>query len=482
MMRLGQWAVLLLALASSLAAQTETPSKPTLVLHHVTVIDGTGAPPLTNRTVLIAGNRILAITRTGKASLADGVQQVDGTGKFLIPGLWDMHVHLAGVSADPRWSRDTLLPLLIANGITGARDMGGDLDALTAWKKEIAAGKLLGPHLVVSGPMLYGGRQAGPDVRPVHDAAEARAAVDDLAAHGADFIKTLSRLSKEIFLAVAEESRAEHLPLAGHVPEALGAAGASSAGMTSIEHIFYSNLSLDCSSEETELRAKLLEAAGKHDAAGYNAALDRALETFSEEKAGGLWKTLLRNGTWVVPTLAAMFNNAHLDKASADNPGYAYLPGKLAAEWKPEQLAKENPPDRLRSFARQFENDKKILASMHRAGVRVMAGSDSLDIYHFPGASLHQELALLVEAGYTPLEALQAATRNPADFLGREKDLGSITQGKIADLVLLDANPLENIGNTRRIAAVVLGGKYLSRVDLDGLLAAARAAAKAAGN
>lgn len=248
--------------------------------------------------------------------------------------------------------------------------------------------------------------------------------------------------------------------------------------MKSIEHIFYSNLILDCSSREAKLREKLAAARAARDQAAAIAARDEAVATFSKDKAEALWQTFLRNKTWVVPTLAAMESSSRLDRVSADDPGLAYIPKNLAAEWNPEKLIKNNPPAILQFFARQFDNDRKLAGEMHRAGVPMLAGSDSLDPYNFPGPSLHRELALLVEAGFTPLQAIQAATKAPAEFFGQLAQRGTVEKGKAADLLLLDANPLDNIANTRRIAAVILGGKYYSRADLDGLLSQARAAAQ----
>jgi imidazolonepropionase-like amidohydrolase len=463
--------------AVALLAKEKTPRSHLLVIRHVTVIDATGAAPKPDVTIAIEDGRIANISKyvpKGKGGAID----VDGTGKYLIPGLWDMHVHLAGVSADPKWSKNSLLPLLVASGVTGARDMGGDLDALLEWKKQIAEGALLAPHLVVAGPMLELARQGGPDVAIVHTPEDGRKTVDELALRGADFIKTLSRLSRESFFAIAEEARTRSLPLAGHVPFALTALEASAAGMNSIEHIYYSGLALDCSSRESELREKLSMARAARDSKAVQAALDEAVASFSKEKADALWRTLIHNHTWMVPTLAAMEAASHLDKVSPDDPGLAFVPKSLVAEWSPENLRKSNPPAVLQFLGRQFENNMRLAGEMHRAGVKMLAGSDSLDTYFFPGASLHPELALLVEAGFTPMEALQAATRGPAEFLSQLQQRGTVEKGKAADLVLLAANPLENIDNTRRIAGVILDGRYFSGADLEKMFAEARVAAQ----
>ncbi len=252
-----------------------------LALTHVTVIDGTGAEPLSDRTVLITGDRIMSITT---ATPPPGARVIDGRGKYLIPGLCDMHVHIAGVAADPKWSKATLLPLLVANGITTVRDMGGDLGASQEWRKEIAAGKLVGPRIFAPGPMLDGGKAQPPDLLAVATPNEGRAAVRDLQAKGADFIKVLSRLDRESYFAIADEAKKQSLSFVGHVPNALSAVEAAEAGQKSIEHIFYSNLTFDCSAREDELRQKSAEARAKRDSAGAGAARDEANASFSPEK------------------------------------------------------------------------------------------------------------------------------------------------------------------------------------------------------
>lgn len=449
---------------------TQTPSE-VLALTHVTVVNVTTATSQSDRTVVIAGDRI---TRIDQAPPPNGARVIDGRGKFLIPGLCDMHVHLAGVTADPKWSKATLLPLLIANGITTVRDMGGDLAALQSWRKDIAAGKLIGPRIYCPGPMLDGGKSQPPDLLAVATPNEARAAVRDLQAKRADFVKVLSRLDRETYFAIADESKKQGMTFVGHVPHALQAREVSEAGQKSIEHIFYSNLTFDCSAREDELRRKATEARAKKDSAGAAAARDEANASFSPEKAAALAKTMVRNKTWLVPTLVAIRAIAQQREAARSNPPeLAYLPPALRAKWAPNEIEKEVSPQVAQWYSAQFQTDLKITRALHQAGVQMLAGSDSLDPLNFPGPSLHVELSLLVEVGFTPMQALQAATSKPAEFFGT-RDWGTIAPGRIADLVLLEANPLEDIRNSRRISAVVVGGKLHDRAALDQLLAEAR--------
>ncbi|MEO8043899.1 MAG: amidohydrolase family protein, partial [Spartobacteria bacterium] len=280
------------------------------------------------------------------------------------------------------------------------------------------------------------------------------------------------------YFAIADESKKQGMTFVGHVPNTLNAREVSKAGQKSIEHIFYSNLTFDCSAREDELRKKSAEARARRDSAGAAAARDEANASFSPEKAATLGKTMVRNKTWLVPTLVAIRAIAQQRETARSNPPeLAYLPFALRTKWSPNEIEKEVSPEVAEWYSAQFQNDLKITRALHETGVKMLAGSDSLDPLNFPGLSLHEELSLLVDAGFTPMQALQAATANPAEFIGT-KDWGTIAPGRIADLVLLEANPLEDIRNSRKISALILGGKFLDRAALDQLLAGARAAVR----
>jgi imidazolonepropionase-like amidohydrolase len=464
------WRALTILFVPLVCAAAPPPSSPArLALIHVTVIDATSVAPRPDQTVLIEEGRITAVGASASVKVPKDAQAVDATGKFLIPGLWDMHVHLAGVNADPSWSKQVLLPLLIANGITGVRDMGGDLEALLAWKRDIESGALIGPHIYAAGPWLAGRGKKSPEQYPVANAVEARAAVDELKKRGADFIKIITLPSREAFFAVADEAKKQNISFVGHLPFEIGAAEASDAGMHSIEHLLYSAFALSLSSNEKELRGRLIEAEKNGDSAAWEKISLEAEASYSAEKAAALFRTLKKNGTWITPTLASLDITAHPETWKADDPLLAFVPPKLAKEWR---LSIDDAEMKTRAawLARQAAGDWKITGELHRAGVRLLVGSDSLDPFVFPGESLHQELAELVRAGFTTREALQAATQGAAQFLGREQEFGTVEAGKAADLVLLSANPLENIGNTRKIVAVVRNGKYFDRAALAAML------------
>jgi imidazolonepropionase-like amidohydrolase len=452
-----------------------------IVIVHVTVIDATAGSPRTDQTVVIDSQRIVEVSSPGRApsghtKVPKGARIIDGHGKFLIPGLWDMHVHIAGLNADPVWSKQVLLPLLVANGITGVRDMGGDLDALLAWRREIESGTLLGPHIVACGPFLVGSGKKTAEQYPVANMEEARGAVRDLKRRGADFVKIISLPSKDVFFAVADEAKKQGIPFAGHLPFQVSAIEASNAGIRSIEHLLYSAFSLSFSSKEEDLRMRLIAAEEKGDSVAWEQIAHQSDATYDKDKAAELFQTLKRNGTWVTPTLASLDITAHPEEWSADDPQLAFMPSALAQQWR-DLFHDAKMKERAAWLARQSANDWRLTGELHQAGIRLLVGSDSLDPFVFTGESLHRELAEMVRAGLKPAEALEAATKGAADFVGRSSDFGTIEVGKRADLVLLDGSPLENIANTQRIAGVVCDGNYLDRAGLDKLQAQAKSAA-----
>lgn len=448
-------------------------------LTHVTVIDSTENKPRLDRTVVIVNGRIAVTGPSARTKVPKEARVIDAHGKFLIPGLWDMHVHIAGLNADPSWSKAVLFPVLLANGVTGVRDMGGDLETLLAWKREIESGALVGPHIVTCGPFLVGSGKKTTEQYPVANADQARAAVRDLKRRGAEFIKVISVPSKEVFFAIADEAKKQNIPFSGHLPFQISAQEASDAGMRSIEHLLYSAFSLSFSSKEEDLRGRLIAAEEKGNSVAWENIAHESDATYDKDKAAKLFQTLKRNGTWVTPTLASLDITAHPEDWAADDPELAFVPPALAKQWR-DSFQDSAMKERAAWLARQAANDWRLTGELYQAGIPLLAGSDSLDPFVFPGESLHRELGELVRAGLSPAEALLSATAGAAQYLGRERDLGTVEAGKLADLVLLDGSPLENIANTQRIGAVVRAGIYFDRTALDKLLTQAKAAAASA--
>jgi imidazolonepropionase-like amidohydrolase len=418
--------------------------------------------------VAIRSGRIQSIAKSGSSPIPKGAQVVDGGGRYLIPGLWDMHVHMVFGDWIPKDER-VILPLFVANGITGVRDMGGDLETLRSWRSLIAAGKLLGPRLVIAGPMLDGPVPRFPSSAPVKDAADARKIVDELKRDGADFIKIQSLIPRDGYFAAADEAKKLGIPFVGHVPDTVRASEASNAGQHSIEHL--TGIFEGCSSVEDALM-KGPKGPG------------RFVATYDKSRASSLIALLAKNQTWQVPTLVWEHGQWLIDESNfTHDPIAKYAP----AAWKDrtwpmftKDILKDMDTDPAPIRERFVQMELEIVDQMHRAGVPFLAGTDTAAGFHvFPGFSLHEELAFFVKAGFTPMEALQTATRNPAQFLGRLEDFGTVEAGKIADLVLLDANPLDDIHNTQKIDGVVLAGRFFSRKELEEMLQRIQAAAAA---
>jgi imidazolonepropionase-like amidohydrolase len=429
--------------ATIVAAQSKA-----IAITNVTLIDGTGARPRVV-TVIVAGDRIAAIARSAGTGMPAGATIVDGRGKYLIPGMWDMHVHLGEYETGAK-----VLPHLLAYGITGVRDMASPVDDILRLRRESADGAVLGPQIVAAGPILQRPLpfRTPSLVRTVTDA-DAKQVIDDLRAKGVDFIKVGDTLTRDAYFAIATESSRIGLPFAGHLPVSVTALEAAQAGQRSIEHFGSAgvrNVLIACSTAEEELLSEARAALESALAGGpspdeklYRSEfLTRLVETYGRRKAAALFRAFKRNGTWQVPTF-----------------------GAIGSVWNARR-AQLNPADAA-ATDRASKKTIEMFADMRRAGVKVLAGSDLPVSTGVP--PIHDELVALVRAGMTPLEALQATTRNPAEFLGRLATEGTVQVGKRANLVLLDADPLADIANTRRVAAVVLRGKLISASDLPSL-------------
>ncbi len=432
---------------------------PALALDGVTVIDVESGLLAPDTTVVVEGDRITQVGRRPALEIPAGARVVAAAGRFLIPGLWDMHVHVAFGDWFPG-AKDVALPLFVANGVTGIRDMGGDLAVLQEWRKEITQGSLVGPRMVVSGPMLDGPKPRFPSSVAISTPGDGRRAVRDLSHQGADFIKLQSLIPREAVFAIADEARQLGIPFAGHVPDAVRASEASRAGQRSIEHL--TGIFEGSSTREDEF-LKGDKGPGQF------------LRSFDEARAAALTALLARNRTWQCPTLVWEHGGNLIEERDlTHDPLAKYAPTSWKdVTWKRfiEQITHEFNVDNLATRKRFVEKELEVVLAMHRAGVPFLAGTDTAaGVYVFPGFSLHEELRLFVKAGLTPLEALRTATIGPATYLSMPDRLGRVQKGQLADLVLLDANPLEDIANTRKIRAVVANGRYFSRADLDAML------------
>ena len=448
------------------AAAQPKPHPATLIFTNVNVVNTRQGGIEPGVTVVITRDRITGVGKVGFVPEGRNIQIINANGKYLIPGLWDMHVHSGFVF--PGWDEKLIYSLYIANGVTGARDMGGDPDGLERRRSRIENGELLGPHLVLAGPFLAGGKSDQQTIA-VNTPEEARRAVDTVKGRGMDFVKILSNVPRDSYFAIAEEAAKQKISFVGHVPYSVSAREAVTAGQRSIEHL--TGILLAASSREEELRAQGLTALANRDYAAYQKLGSEVTASYDQAKAHALFLQIARSSTWQVPTLVWTQANSRIDDPNLNSdPRLKYVPGPVRTQWDPALLLKNTSPAELAGLKAEALRAVELVQAMHSAGVQFMAGTDGPDPYVFPGFSLHDELEWLVKSGFTPLQALQAATLNPAVFLAKRESYGVAETGHVADLVLLEANPLQDIRNTRKIFGVVVGGKYYSRQALDKML------------
>ena len=433
----------------ALGARAAT-AQTTIAITNVSVIDGTDPTVRANQTVVVRGNRIVSVGPAASARVPPGARTVNGRGKFLVPGFWDMHVHTAIAGGRP------LLALYVANGVTGVRDMAGDWDTLRTWRSEIARGRLVGPRMLVSGPYLEGGDVPIPHLN-ARNPEEARVGVDSLVKLGVDFVKVHSQLSAESYFAIARRARERRIVFAGHVPRVVGSAAASDSGQKSIEHLLA--IPADCSVADSIALQPRFSVQG-------------ALGRCSTEDLAPLYAKFVRNDTYMTPTFTAQVEVATWPKQS--------VPGDTLAQYLPRAVhdyvasifpMPDSIPPNADSVGLAMLNKRlRQVATMQRAGVHILTGTDAPLRNSPPGFGLHEELTLLARGGMSPFEILKSATLEPARYFGMLDSAGTVAAGKFADLVLLDANPLHDINNTRKISAVIANGRLFSGADRARLL------------
>ena len=426
--------------AVSMAQTPELNKPPSLAFTHVTAINVSNGTLQRDMTVVVTGNRIADVGKSERLRVPAKATVINGRGEFLIPGLWDMHVHI-----EP--APELFARLYLAHGVTGIRDMRMELDSLLQLREKIRRGTILMPRLVASGPALDNLPPEYPlplKIR-VKNADDARKAVILLKANGVDFIKVHNFTPRDAFFAIAEETKQQQLTFVGHVPLSVSIQEAVEAGQRSIEHLSEFRVVEECS--DSAKCKDLIALFKKHD-------------------------------TWQTPTLVELGEEVQLD--TADELRSKYVPPSVKKFWNLTEGMLQNLTEEQKTHLKeQYKQALPLVGKFQSQGIGILAGTDSPVFANVvSGFSLHDELSLMVEAGLTPLEALQTATLNPARFLGRLDDLGTVEKGKLADLVLLDANPLDDIHNTNKICAVVGDGRFLDRKALDRLLSEAETAAK----
>lgn len=428
-----------------------TKAQRAIAFTHVGVIDGTDSMPRLEQTVIVRGNRIVTAGPTKSTAVPSDARMIDARGKFLMPGLWDMHVHTSIIGGR------ALLAMYVANGVTGVRDMAGDWDTLTKWRREIIAKQLIGPRIVASGPYLEGGDVPIPHIL-TRTPEEGTAGVDSLVKLGVDFIKVHGQLTRPTYFAIARRAREKGIPFAGHVSQAVGSADASDSGQKSIEHMLA--IPAPCTpAESIALKPRFT--------------VQSAVGRCSSRDLAPLYQRFVRNGTWVTPTFTAAYEVSAWPSRVVPGDSFAhYLPAslkKFVAEIFP--MPDSIPPGADSVGRAMFAKRLAQAETMRAAGVHILTGTDAPLRNSPPGFGLHEELTLLVRGGMSPFNAIRAATIEPAAYLGMLDSAGTIAVGKLADLVLLNGNPLRDISQTRRIVAVVANGRLIDAGERARLIA-----------
>ncbi|MDQ7806061.1 amidohydrolase family protein [Amycolatopsis sp. A133] len=456
------------------AQEAAAAGREVVVVTGATVVDGTDGPARPGSAVVLVGDRIAWVGPAAEVPRCGSARVVDGRGRYLVPGLWDMHAH--GIDYEDLWP-----PLFLANGVTGIREMQG-YEENRVTRDKIACGELLGPRVVLASAIIDGPVSLlGPPVTKVADAGEARTAVRTAVAQRSDFVKVYFYLPKDAFAAIADECRRHGLPFAGHWPYRLRQLDAARAGQRSFEHNF--GLPVATSSRRDEFLARLdatpFDPKVPRDFFNLARELDRqAAQAYDPATAARHFAGLNACGSWLTPTFAVNRVISRPADAFAHDPRLKYVSPDIRALWA-DRLPLFSPatPEQIAQQEAYFQAQLQLVGEAHRAGVGILGGTDCQNPYVFPGFSLHDELDFLVAAGLGPRRALQTVTRDAAAFLGRADTAGTITPGKVADLVLLDADPLADIRAVRRIDTVVTAGRVLGRAALDRMLADAEAAA-----
>ena len=416
----------------------------------VNVVPMDGERILRRQTVIVRGGRIARMGPAESVRVPRAAIRIEGRGRYLMPGLADMHVHLE------YFDRETQLLLFLANGVTTVRSMDGRPNILS-WRERIAGGTLLGPTIYTAGAILEGKPPLRDDNRVVETPAQAEAAVEEQKRAGYDFVKVYHTLGRETYEAIIAAAKKHELPVAGHVPRSVGLRGALAAGQGSIEH-------LDGYADEVEADDSPLR--------NQRSWLKRYFAVkIDDNKVRSVVAATRQAGVWNVPTLVERQNSALRAEAAQGRlkrSEMRYLPPQTAEFWSQsnERITRRMSPEDFDSVAEGERVRKRLVKLLHEGGGRLLLGTDTPNPFVLPGLSVHEELQNLVDAGLTPYQALKAGTRDAAEFIGALNEAGTISVGKRADLILVEDNPLENVASATRRVGVMVRGRWYAADDL----------------
>lgn len=417
--------------------------------------------------ILVSNGKIEAIETEGTSNFkADST--IDASGKYILPGFWDNHIHLRGGDSLIKNNKN-FLKLFIANGITSVRDAGGDLThSVMDWKSQIASEKLVGPTIFTAGPKIDGPNGSWAGSLEVETEEDVVHALDSLESLNVDFVKIYdSKISHDNYLKSIEEAKKRGFTVSGHMPFTVTLDEAIDAGMDAIEHLYY--IMKGCASNEIEVTEKL-----QNGDIGFWGAMPALMKGYSDSTAQATFNKLKENDVFVVPTLHIGNTLSYLDEVDHGSDEYLqYMGDGIIQTYQGRIQSSLNSSEEARKNRKELDTFfGELVKDLDSAGVQLLAGSDSgaFNSYAYPGISLHKELQAMVAKGISPLDALRTSTVNGSIFLDQTEDYGSISKGKVSDLVILDANPLENIENTQKIYTVIKGSQVFSKRDLQELL------------
>ena len=460
-----------------LGCSQKTVEQGSFVISNVNIVDVEAGVVVPNKDVLVENSRIKKILPNGEVNFSDNTKLIDATNRYLIPGMWDMHAH----PDDPEiWrmepkdeEKDKLLTLLVVHGVTGIRDMAGDIQLAKRWKKLIADKKLIGPKIFAGGPLIDGPNPMWDGSVGINGPDNVKQVVDSLISEGVDFLKVYSLLPVDIYFELQRYANEINFPVAGHVPYGVTPTESANAGIKSQEHFL-----------EITKEVSTMAAAIKEDKIVYGEAKTRRekyivknqllVDTYDEQKAEALYQTMAKNETWHTPTISMWYKNAWFESEIKDDSAlYKFLPPCMRRYWQigeNDHLQNRNEAI-IKLKQNQVELYRKMLLAMYNAGVPLMTGTDmGANPLCFPGIGVHNELEMFVACGIPAIDALRAATIGPAKYLEIENDYGSVAEGKIADMVILEENPLVDINAVRKIVAVSSNGLLIDGIRIDEIL------------
>lgn len=455
----------------------QTAKKYSLVITNANIVDVASGKVLKNKLLAISGDTVKAVDDTKNASRYKADRSYDAMGKYVMPGLWDMHIHLRGGDSTIEANK-ALLPLFLAYGVTTVRECGGDITpSVMQWRKQVATGELAGPRIFTAGPKLDGPHGVWAGSIPVVTPTDVTHALDSVKGLKVDFVKIYdSKISGDAYLEIVRQAHARGMLVTGHMPYSVEIKEAASLGMNGSEHLYY--VVKGCSSKEDSITAAVKQSENTPRPIGLFAALPAIYKTYDSVKAAQLFKYLAQKKFSITPTLFISKTLGEIKETDHTNDSLlAYIDPKIQATYQGRVRGARRQSDAATQFRKDYDAlVTSLVPKMYKAGVNIVAGSDcgASNSYVYPGSSIHEEIKLLVASGLTPAQGLTTATINGSKFFGVEKFFGGLQPGKCSDLVILDSNPLENINAIDQINSVLSHGKLYSRSDLNALLASIR--------